>query len=187
MTTEVVKRLINVNEYYKMAEVGILKPEVRVELINGEIYQMGPIGSKHAAVVNKLASLLNSLFKDQIVIGIQNPISFDNKNEPEPDIALLKYRPDFYVSTLPEPTDVLAIIEVSDYSIKYDKEVKAPLYAAHGIEEYWIINLNNNQIEIFSNPKGDIYRETQIYKPGDELKLMGIKLYLNDLILLNLG
>lgn len=183
MATEVVKRLINVDEYYKMAEVGILKPDDRVELINGEIFEMGPIGSRHAAVVNKLACFLNDQFKDQTVIGIQNPIRFDGKNEPEPDIVLLKYRADYYTSALPAPADVLAIIEVADSSIRFDKEVKRPLYASHGIQEYWIIDLDNNRIEVYLSPKGSTYTETQQSRENDEVTLMGKKLSVKDLII----
>src|SRR5690554_7611403 len=113
MATEVVKRLINVEEYYKMAEVGILKPEDRVELINGEIYQMSPIGSRHAAIVDHLAMMLNLLLQHEVIIRVQNPIRINSNNEPEPDIALLKHRPDYYSDAHPTPSEVLAVMEVA--------------------------------------------------------------------------
>nr|MBI1230167.1 Uma2 family endonuclease [Cytophagales bacterium] len=184
METEVSKWLINVDEYYKMAEVGILKPDDRLELINGEIYEMSPIGSKHAGIVNKLAGYLNELFKGFAVIGVQNPIKLDYKNEPEPDFSILKYRSDFYTTAHPVPSDVLAIIEVSNASIRFDKEVKAPLYASHCIPEYWIIDLENNQIEVRSNPKEGIYSKTQLFLPGDDVCLMDKKLSVNDVLIL---
>ena len=184
MATEVEKRLINVDEYYKMAEVGILKPEDRVELINGEIYQMSPIGSRHAGIVNKLASLLNDLFKDRAVIGIQNPVRIDGNNEPEPDIALLKYRPDYYSSAHPIPPEVLAVMEVAGSSIRFDKEVKAPLYASCGIPECWIIDMEQNQLEVFSDPKGSNFSQNRLYGPTDNVTLMGRKLAVKDLLIL---
>jgi len=184
METAVVKRLINVEEYYKMAEVGILKPDDRLELINGEIFKMSPIGSNHAGIVNKLGSLLNELFKNIAVIGVQNPVRMDYKNEPEPDISVLKYRSDFYTSAHPEPADVLAIIEVAGSSISFDKEVKAPLYALHSIPEYWIIDLENNRIEVHSKPNEGIYSEAQLFLPGDEVSLLDKKLLVNDVLIL---
>ena len=184
MVTEVVKRLINVEEYYKMAEVGILKPDDHVELINGEIFQMSTIGSRHAAIVDHLAKVMNQLFEGQAIVRIQNPIRIDNNNEPEPDISLLTYRPDYYSSAHPGPADLLAILEVAESSIKFDREVKAPLYAAHGIPEYWIIDLENDQIEVFSKPQGDAYTETRIFRPGDEVSLIGKMLSVKELLIL---
>ncbi|MBD3628592.1 Uma2 family endonuclease [Cyclobacterium sp.] len=185
MATEVVKRLINVDEYHKMAEMGILKPDDRLELIQGEIYEMSPIGSKQAGIVNKLASLLNELFKNKAVVGVQNPVQIDDRNEPEPDICLLKYRPDFYASAHPVPADVLAIIEVSDASIRFDKDVKLPLYATHRIPEYWIIDLDNNWIEVHTNPKKGSYASIQRYLPGEEISLMEQRLSVNELLILS--
>ncbi|SHN10021.1 Endonuclease, Uma2 family (restriction endonuclease fold) [Cyclobacterium lianum] len=185
METEVVKRLINVDEYYKMAEVGILKPDDHVELIHGEIFQMSPIGSRHAAIVDRLARTLNQLLPDQINIRVQNPIRFDMNNEPEPDISLLKYKADDYASAHPGPADVLALFEVAGSSIRFDREVKAALYATHGIRECWIIDLDNNQIEFFSEPQGDAYTETRVFRPGDEVSIMGRKISVKELLILN--
>ncbi|SHM99211.1 Endonuclease, Uma2 family (restriction endonuclease fold) [Cyclobacterium lianum] len=185
MATEVVKRLINVDEYHKMAEMGILKPDDRLELIQGEIYEMSPIGSKHAGIVNKLAGLLNELFKNKAVTGVQNPVQIDDRNEPEPDISLLKYRSDYYSSAHPVPADVLAIIEVSDASIRFDKDVKLPLYATHRIPEYWIIDLESNRIEVYANPKEGTYTSIQRYLPGEEITLMDQKLPVNEVLLLS--
>ncbi|WP_162417556.1 Uma2 family endonuclease [Cyclobacterium roseum] len=185
MATEVVKRLINVDEYYKMAEVGILKAEDPVELIHGEIFQMSPIGSRQAAIVDYLAKVMNQLFDGKAIVRVQNPIRFDNNNEPEPDISLLKYRSDYYSTAHPGSADVLALIEVSGSSIRFDKEVKAPLYAAHGIRECWIIDLDNNQIEFLSKPQGDAYTKTRVFGPGDEVGLMGKKFSVKELLILD--
>ncbi|WP_439482779.1 Uma2 family endonuclease [Cyclobacterium plantarum] len=165
--------------------MGILKPDDRLELIHGELYERNPIGSKHAGIVNKLAGLLNGLFKGKAVTGVQNPVQFDDRNEPEPEICLLKYRPDFYASAHPVPADVLAIIEVSDASIRFDTEVKAPLYALGGIPEYWIIDLDNNWIEVHTNPKKGSNASIQRYLPGEEISLMEQRLSVNELLILS--
>lgn len=185
MATEVVKRLINVEEYYKMAEVGILKPEDRVELINGEIYQMSPSGSRHAAIVDHLAMMLNQLPQREVIVRVQNPIRIDDNNEPEPDVALVKYQPDFYSTAHPIPAEVLAVIEVAGSSIRFDKDIKSLLYASCGIPEYWIINMNEDQLEVFSDSKAGIYSQNRIYGPADDVTLMGNKLAVKDLLLLD--
>lgn len=184
MATEVVKRLINVDEYRKMGEIGILKSGDRLELIHGEIYEMSPIRSKHAAVVDHLAMIMNQLAKGNVIIRVQNPVQIDGTNEPEPDISLLKYRSDFYASAHPVPADVLAIIEVSDASIRFDTDVKVPLYASHGIPEYWIIDLESNRIEVYTNPKEGTYAKILRYMPGDEVSLMDKKLSVNEVLIL---
>jgi Uma2 family endonuclease len=183
MATEVVKRLINVDEYYKMAEVGILKPEDKVELINGEIFQISPIGSRHAAIVDHLAMILNQMFERNVIIRVQNPVRIDGNNQPEPDIAIVKYRSDYYSSAHPVPADVLAIIEVADFSIRFDKEVKTTVYASGGIPVYWIVDLKNNFIEIFSYPKGKKYTETKAYTPGDEATLLGKNIFIKEVLI----
>lgn len=185
MANEVVKRLINVDEYYKMAEVGILKADDAVELIQGEIFQMSPIGSRHAAIVDYLAKVMNQLFDGKAIVRVQNPIRFDSNNEPEPDISLLKYRSDYYSTAHPGSADLLALIEVTGSSIRFDREVKAPLYAAHNIPECWIIDLDNNQIEYFSKPQGHTYTETRVVGPGAEVWLMGEKFAVNELLILD--
>lgn len=185
MATVGVKRLINVDEYYKMAEVGILKPEDRVELINGEIFKMSPSGSRHAAIVDYCAKVMNKHMDGEATVRVQNPIRIDSANEPEPDISLLKFRSDYYTSAHPGPADVLVLIEVAGSSIRFDREVKAPLYAAHGIPEFWIIDLDTNQIEYFSKPQGDAYTETRVFRPGDEVSIMDRKFSVKELLILD--
>jgi Uma2 family endonuclease len=128
--------------------------------------------------------LLNELFVEKVSVRVQNPVRMDYNNEPEPDISVLKYRSDFYTSAHPVPSDVMAIIEVSSASIKFDKEVKAPLYSLHSIPEYWIIDLENNTIEVRSNPNEGIYSEAQLFLPGDEVSLLDKKLLVNDVLIL---
>jgi Uma2 family endonuclease len=182
MATEVMKRLINVDEYYKMAEVGILKPGDRVELINGEIYEMSPIGSRHGSVVKKLAMILNEIFKGEAVIGIQDPVRLDESNEPEPDISILKYRADFYSQAHPGAHDILAIIEVADSSLRHDKQVKMPLYANYGIPAYWIIDIATKQITVHLDPVGNSYSSQEVYGVGAEIALLGKTIVVSDLL-----
>lgn len=172
MTVQLSKRLINVSEYHGMAEAGILKPQDKVELIHGEILEMSPIGSKHAAIVVKLNKLFNHIISDDQLISIQNPICINDLNEPEPDISVLKAKADFYAESHPKGTDTLLVIEVSDSTLSYDKEIKLPLYATGGVPEYWIINLQKNEIEVHRSPEGDVYKRIQIAQQGDTIELM---------------
>lgn len=183
MEVAVAKRLITVEEYYKMAEVGILKPEDRVELLNGELFEMSPTGSRHAGIVNRLARMLNILLQDQVSVGIQTPVRIDHINEPEPDISILNYRLDDYSSSHPGPNDVLLVIEVASSSIRYDREVKMPIYARSGIPEFWIIDIENQLIEVFRKPKGRMYTDKQIFNSREDIPLMGETFAVKDLII----
>jgi Uma2 family endonuclease len=166
-----------------MAEVGILKPADRVELIHGEIYQMSPIGSKHAAVVKKLASLLNELFRNKLIIGIQDPVRLDSVSEPEPDISILNYRIDYYSEEHPGASDINAILEVSDTTIKYDREVKMSLYASYEIPVYWIIDIEKHLIEVYTKPKGLNYAEKKVYNLEDSIPLLEKLIQVSDIFI----
>lgn len=150
-----------------MIEVGILPEESGWELINGEIIHRMTIGSKHVATVIKLSKLLERQIGDKVLVSTQNPIQISERNEPEPDIALLKLRNDFYATSLPTPSDVLLVIEVSASTLGFDRETKKEIYAEAGIAEFWLVNLENNTIESYSNPKGGSYFEMKIYERGD--------------------
>jgi len=163
------KRLINIKEYQKMEEVGILSHLDKVELINGEILHMSPIGIKHQGVINKINNFFFPLYSKKAVIHIQGPIQFKNLNQPVPDVMLLKPRKDFYTKKSALPKDVFLLIEVADSSLKYDKEIKLPLYAAAKIKEYWIVNLQDDIIEIYRNPKNGIYKNNIIASIGDKI------------------
>lgn len=152
-------RKFNVNEYHKMAETGILTPEDRVELIKGEIIAMSPISRKHAATVNRLNQLFCQKFYNKVIVSVQNYIRLNNYSEPQPDLVLLKPRSDFYESKIPEPEDIYLLIEVADSTIKYDQDVKLPLYAESKISEVWIINLNNKTLEVYRQPQDKSYLE----------------------------
>lgn len=162
--TAVQRRLFTVSDYYKMAEAGILSPDDRVELIRGEILKMSPIKSQHAGVINKLVKMLIRQLDDRATVAGQNPLHISKFSEPEPDIIVARFREDEYVERHPRPEDVFLLIEVADSSLAFDRKAKTPLYAQAGIPEYWIVNLNDRQIEIFRSPAEGEYQEKQIVK-----------------------
>jgi Uma2 family endonuclease len=143
--------LFTVEDWHKMGEIGLFSPETRVELIEGEIIEMGPIGSLHAGHVNRLNYLFNR--QDSEIVSVQNPIILKNYSEPQPDLMILRPEPHFYSEKHPTPEDVLLLIEVSDSTLTYDRNVKKPLYARYGIIEYWIVNLKDDCIEVYLNPQ----------------------------------
>ena len=148
---------LTVDQYYRMAEAGILKEDDRVELIEGEIIDMPPIGIDHAYFVNRLTSLFIQSVGLQANVSSQNPIRLNSRSEPQPDIALLRYREDFYRHTRPGPKDILLLVEVSDTTLRYDTEVKLPLYARHEIPEVWIVDLEHQRLEVFRRPEEGVY------------------------------
>lgn len=175
MSIQIQRHLFTIADYHKMGEIGIL-PERGYELINGEIIKKPPIKSQHAARVNKLNSLLANILNEQIIIHTRNPFIANNLSEPEPDIALLKYRDDFYENELPHGTDIHLIIEVADTTFAYDTKVKLPLYAESGIPEYWVIDLNKKQVHLYWDALGNAYQQSRVYRSGEVIKALGIEL-----------
>lgn len=153
---------LDVTDYYRMAEAGILGEDDRCELIEGEIIDMAPIGSEHSAIVKRLKRWFELTVDHYAIVSVQDPIRLNRRNEPQPDIALLRYREDFYRHAHPGPDDVLLIVEVADTSARYDREVKLPLYARHGIPEVWIVDLRERRVDIHRQPEGNAYRESWI-------------------------
>ncbi len=153
----VTRRALTVAEYHRMGEVGILTEDDRVELIEGELIAMSPIGSAHSGTVNALNHCLVRAIGDRGVVAVQNPVQLDDLSEPQPDFSVLKPRDDFYRRATPRPADVLLIIEVADSSLNYDRNVKRSLYARHGIPEFWIVNLAAGEIEVCRSPEGEQY------------------------------
>ncbi len=153
----VARRALTVAEYHRMGEVGILTERDRVELIEGELIAMSPIGSEHSGTVNALNRMLVLAVGDRGVVAVQNPVQLDDLSEPEPDFAVLKPREDDYRKATPRPEEVLLIIEVADSSLAYDRAVKRSLYARHGIPEFWIVNLVAGEVEVCRTPSGDRY------------------------------
>ena len=169
MSAQLEKWHFNVEQYYRLAEVGVLKPDDRVELIEGEIVKMSPIGSPHAACVTRGNRLFQNTFTQRAVIWVQNPVRLSDFSEPVPDVALLKPRDDFYAEHLPTGEDVLLIIEVSDSTILSDRNVKMPLYARAGIPEAWLVNLPKKMIEVYYDVTDGRYRKCLKFKRGEVL------------------
>lgn len=140
-----------VDEYEQMIVLGILTENERVELIRGEVVEKMVIGPLHSASVNRLTRLLTTRLLAWAIVSVQNPIVLDD-SEPEPDLALLAPRDDFYAQSKPKSSDVLLLIEVADSSLAYDREIKLPLYAQAGIQEFWIVNLAESKVEVYRIP-----------------------------------
>ena len=166
----VTRRPTSVAEYYRMAEVGILSDRDRVELIEGDIVAMAPIGSYHHGTVNQLTHSLVRAVGERAIVSVQGPVHLDDFSEPEPDFALLKPRPDFYRDAHAQPEDVLLLIEVADTSLTYDRTVKRLLYARHAIPEFWIVDLTAAEVEICRDPRTDGYASVRRVGRADALE-----------------
>ena len=162
--------LLTVDDYHRMAEAGILGEDDRVELIEGELIDMAPIGSEHAGKGIRLSSLLSTALAGRAFVSQQNPLRLEEHSEPQPDIAVLRYRNDFYKASHPQPADILLLIEIADTTVRYDREIKIPLYARHGIPEVWLIDLQQERVEIYLQPSSEGYR--QILRPGKNERIV---------------
>ena len=163
---QMVKRRITADEYERMGEAGIFPPDDRLELLEGGIYETSPIGSPHAACVDALVLLFSEIAQRRFIVRVQNPIRLSDFSEPQPDVALLRWRDDFYRSAHPTPADVLLVVEVADTTVETDREVKVPLYARTGIPEVWLVNIPDGRIEAYSDQSGDSYRRVEHFGRG---------------------
>jgi Uma2 family endonuclease len=148
---------LTVADYYRMAEVGILDEDARVELIDGDIIDMAPPGSSHAATVHFLAETFVRAVERRATVLVQNPVRLSDFSEPQPDLALLRRREDFYRERHPQPPDVLLIIEVAASSLRFDQDTKRPLYARHGISELWLADLGGRRLTRYRAPQHGAY------------------------------
>lgn len=153
------KHRISVDAYHRMGDAGVFPPEARVELIEGEIIDMAPIGSRHASVVNRLTRIIVPAVGEKAIVQVQGPVRLSELSEPEPDIALLKPRADYYRDALPGAADVLLLIEVADSTQRYDRRIKVPLYARHGVPEVWVIDLENALVHFHRRPGAGAYAD----------------------------
>jgi Uma2 family endonuclease len=169
MSAQPQRYYFSVDDYYRMADAGVFPIDARVELIDGEVIEMCPIGNRHAGCVNRLGMILTRSVSDFAIVAIQNPVRLNDFSEPQPDIALLKPRADYYSNSHPTPADVLLIIEVADTSVNFDRRVKLPLYACAGIPETWVMVLPKDQIEVHSQPINGKYQKVQRLKRGKAL------------------
>jgi len=165
---------LTVDDYHHMAESGILGLDDRVELIAGEVLDMSPIGSLHAALVRALARWLAEAAGPTAIVAVQDPIRLDDSSEPQPDIALVKLRPDFYAAAHPGPADTLLIVEVAESSLAYDLGIKVPLYACHGIPEVWVIDATTRTTHRFRGPQPEGYSEQGIITLEEPLACLAL-------------
>ncbi|MBI1963522.1 MAG: Uma2 family endonuclease [Candidatus Rokubacteria bacterium] len=167
-TVELKRRQFSVKDYHRMIETGILTKDDRVELLEGEIVEMAPIGNPHQATVDRLTRLFISRLGERVIVRIQGPVLLASvESEPQPDVALLMPRSDFYSTRRPEPEDILLLVEVMDTSVEKDRRVKLPLYARAGIAETWLVDLNAERVEVNRGPGAAGYAETRIVGRGE--------------------
>lgn len=157
---EPIRRQLTTHDFHRMGEAGVFSEDDRIELIEGELIDMAPIGSLHAGTVMRLTRLFNHALGGRAILSLQNPILLAEQSEPQPDVAVLRNRADFYRNSHPVPKDVLLLVEIADTSLSYDRDVKIPLYARHGIPEVWLVDLGARNVEIHRHPARRGYRET---------------------------
>lgn len=173
MAISIPRKLISVDEYERMIEEGVLTKYDRVELIRGEIREKMPINPPHAGCVIELTSIFYDLLGKTVVVSVQSPVRLPNGSMPEPDVALLKRQGEAYHRRRPTVEDIILLIEVADSTLKSDREEKMPLYAEVGVPDYWIANLVDGVIEVYSNPVGGTYQRVHIARRGESVVLPG--------------
>lgn len=176
---------LSADDYQRMGQFGALAPDAHVELLDGEIIEMAPIGARHWATVQRLDEALKRALGTQVIVAVQTSFRLDAHSEPQPDVGVFRRRADYYASGLPTPADTLLVVEVADATARYDRQVKLPLYARAGIAELWIVDLEANLLRRFSEPRGDDYlRADANATPGlvELVALPGIVVDLTDLL-----
>ena len=158
-----------VDDYYRMAEAGIFDEDSRLELIDGDVIAMSPLGPNHAGEVDRLNRVFQRRVENRAIVRVQNPVRLNQRSEPQPDLTLLRPRDDFYRASHPGPADVLLLIEVMDSSASYDRGTKLGLYARAGIAEVWLIDLNGDRVEVYRNLESENYTESLIRTHGETI------------------
>jgi Uma2 family endonuclease len=174
MPVQAPRRLFSVDEFHQMADAGIFREDDHVELLAGEIVQMTPIGSRHAACVSRLNRLLHERLGHECIVRVQDPIRLDDYSEPQPDVAVVKPRGDFYSGAHPTAADVLLVIEVADTSAEADRSEKAPLYARSRIPETWIVDLDGRVVDVYNRPDMNVYQQHQRFGPEDHISPVNV-------------
>jgi Uma2 family endonuclease len=171
METELTRKLFTVDEYYRMGEVGIFSEDARLELIEGEIIEMSPVGNRHIGCVNRATARFAARLATQAVVSVQNPILLSRYTEPQPDIVLARPREDYYGGRRISPADIFLVLEVSDTTLRYDRNRKRPLYAKSGVPEVWIENLQSDVIFVYRKPGPSGYAKALTFRRGESLSL----------------
>ena len=185
MRTEATKKLFTADEYHQMSAAGIFPEDDRVELIEGEIMEMGLAGDRHSACVNRANALFSTLLAGKTIISVENPVRLSNYTEPLPDIVLLKPHADYYSAKHLSAEDTFLVIEIADNSLKYDRNCKLPLYAKSGVPEVWIEDLQRNFILVYREPLADTYASFLTLRRGDSvspLAFPSVVINVNDLL-----
>ena len=169
MATEISKRLFTVHDYHRMVDAGILSEDDRVELIRGEILAMSPIGPRHSAAVLRATQAMVRIVADRAIVGVQGSIRLDEYDEPQPDVYLLRPKDDYYASGHAGPADILLIIEMADSSLEYDQTIKAKLYAETGVAEYWIADVRNDRLLVYSDRHDNSYANCRELQRGETI------------------
>jgi Uma2 family endonuclease len=172
---ELTPRRFTAAEYHQMIEAGVFGGDERLELIDGEIVQMSPIGDRHAACVRRLNELLGELVSRRAIVDVQDPIIVASAYAPQPDLALLRTRSDYYASQTPTASDCLLVIEVSDSSAEFDRQIKMPRYARGGVVELWLVELERDVVVVYRDPAGDAYQHVQVFRRGDTLEVRSLE------------
>jgi len=158
----ITRHRLSAEQYQRMGEAGVFEPDARVELIGGEVIDMAPIGTRHAATVKRLAQALFQAVAGRAIVSVQDPIRLDVQSESEPDLAVLEPRDDFYASALPAGHDALLVIEVADSSVAYDLLRKARLYALHGVPANWVVDIGAGRLHTLAAPQGGVYTVAEV-------------------------
>ncbi len=160
-----------------MGEIGIFTEDDRVELIDGEVIVMSPLGPRHTSLVKRLNTLFTRQLADRVIVSVQDPIQLTDDTEPLPDLAVLRYRDDFYAHAHPQSDDVWLIVEVADSSLTYDREEKVPRYVRSGIPEVWVIDVEQETVTQYTHLDGQRYRHEQLLQRGELLASTQITLF----------
>jgi Uma2 family endonuclease len=170
----IARHAFTTDEWHRMGELGLFDEHARAELLDGDIMDMTPIGSRHAGIVNRLNRMLVTAVGNRAVVAPQNPVFLDKYSEPQPDLALLTPRGDDYAHGHAEPGEILLLIEVSDSSLAYDRDRKAPYYARTGIPECWIVDLTSLEVLVLRSPGPNGYQVVDRRRAGDVLSMAAL-------------
>ncbi len=166
------KRPLTVEQFNRMIEAGIIPEDDRVELIDGDIIEMAPIGTPHAARVDRVVHAFRSRLPETVILRVQSPVRVSRVTRVEPDVVLLRARPDFYELELPGPDAVMLVVEVADTSVAYDRHVKIPAYARANVQEAWLVDITTEHVDVYRQPAPDGYHEVHRAGPADQLSVL---------------
>jgi Uma2 family endonuclease len=169
-----VRHAFTVDEWRRMGDAGLFGENARLELLDGEVIEMSPIGSRHGGCVNRLNRLLVMRLGDRAVVGPQNPVVLNDISEPQPDIAVLAPREDMYSRSHATPAEILLLIEVADTSLAFDRDTKGPYYATCGVTETWVVDLAGQQVLVMRSPSPSGYGQIRSRDRGDRLDIEAI-------------